>query len=66
MLPAFQELKIYMNRSTQVNESMFRMNIILFFALLGLSILGCVYFFMSVRFYKEQQDDAPRSYFCDS
>ncbi|GMH59726.1 hypothetical protein TrST_g1578 [Triparma strigata] len=64
-MPAFKELKFYMNKSRQVNESMFRMNVILFFAVLGLSVFGCVYFFFSVRVYREQVDGAEASYFCD-
>ena len=47
----------------EVNESMFRMNIILFFALLGLSILGCLYFYVSVNSYNV--DGRKSSYFCD-
>lgn len=42
---------------------MFRMGIILFFAILGLSVLGCLYFFISVNVYRP--DDSTSSYFCD-
>ena len=40
----FQELKRYRSRNGPVNESVFRMWIILFFAFLLMCILGCVYF----------------------
>lgn len=40
----FKELKHFLSRNGPVNESVFRMGIILFFALLLMCILGCVYF----------------------
>jgi hypothetical protein len=42
------------------------MIMILFFAVLGLSILGCIYFYMSVSYYEEPGGNSPKSYFCDS
>ena len=59
----FGVLKTYMGRTRQVNESKFRMFIILFFALTGVSIFGCMYFFASVQTYREE--DTKASYFCD-
>lgn len=44
----FQELKRFRLQKGPVNESVFRMWIILFFTLLGMCILGCVYFGLSV------------------
>jgi len=44
----FQELKRFRLQKGPVNESVFRMCIILFFTLLGMCILGCVYFGLSV------------------
>ena len=44
----FQELKRFRMQKGPVNESVFRMWIILFFTLLGMCILGCVYFGLSV------------------
>ena len=43
----FQELKRFRSQKGPVNESVFRMWIILFFTLLGMCILGCVYFGLS-------------------
>lgn len=40
----FQQLKRYRSRNGPVNESVFRMWVILFFAFLSMCILGCVYF----------------------
>jgi len=40
----FQELKRYRSRNGPVNESVFRMGVILFFAFLVMCIFGCVYF----------------------
>lgn len=62
-MPAFRELKRYCSRKREVNESMFRMGIIIFFAFLGLSVLGCLYFFISVDQYRSDGDDP--SLFCD-
>ena len=44
----FEELKRFRLQKGPVNESVFRMWIILFFTLLGMCILGCVYFGLSV------------------
>ena len=47
-MPQFNTLKSYMKerKKIKVNESMFRMGVILFFILLGITSLGCLYYSM--------------------
>ena len=40
----FEELKVFLNRKGPVNESVFRMGVILFFTQLLMCIFGCFYF----------------------
>lgn len=44
----FKELKTYCSQSGPVNESLFRMGVILFFTFLMMLILGCAYFGLSL------------------